>query len=246
MIIAIPDGGIADPILTNVRKVCERLGWTIKTSTADGCGQLLLANMAGMALTTPLGYGQGVGKVDYRIVPGPCVAIQDYTNTHGIWFPHRDAELGTYTSDNLDGFTSLIGKSILAEKFEVVLEPSKDRELADCIIDEVKPFSSADMDLSEEWFDLIESPLPIGLWVCRVDSEIEGISEAIKEFADASVTDRQVSEMLSPDADRLPREGKILYRWTDEIEEGLTATLHTLFYHQHFSELPGIKILGRD
>jgi hypothetical protein len=42
----------------------------------------------------------------------------------------------------------------------------------------------------------------------------------------------------------MPREGKILYRWNDDVQEGMEAALHMLFYHQLLSEIPAIKLFG--
>lgn len=246
MTIAIPTLTLADPILMNVREVCTRLGWEIKTASLDECGKLLLNNHVEMALTSPLGYGRGVGRVDYRIVPGPCVAIEDYTNAFGIWFPNNGASLTTYSSSDSGSFSDLACRMVMAEKFDVVLSEAANGVLGDCVFGPSSDRASPAMDLGEEWFDLIESPLPLALWVCRADADVENIEQTVMEFADTRLLQSPVSEMIAPSSDRMPREGKVIYRWTNEIQEGLDAALHTMFYHQMLSEIPAIKLYGKD
>ncbi|MCX6140745.1 MAG: hypothetical protein NTX15_07960 [Candidatus Kapabacteria bacterium] len=246
MTIAIPTRELAEPILTNIREVCAQRGWEIRSATLDQCGKLLLNNSVEMALTSPLGYGLGVGKVDYRIVPGPCVALQDYTNAFGIWFPDGGRGLATYSSPEPGSFPTLACRMVMAEKFDVVLTDAPDGAMGDCVIGPVTNGLAPAIDVGEEWFDLIESPLPIAVWVVRVDAEENNVDEAIALFADERLLEHNVSEVVPPMSDRMPREGKVLYRWTSDVEEGLDAALHTMFYHQILPEIPAIKLYGKD
>lgn len=246
MNIAIPTLALAEPILTNVREVCTRLGWEVRTGSLDECGKMLLANSVDMALTSPLGYGRGVGKVDYRLIPGPCVALEDYTNSFGIWFPDGGKGLATYSSSEPGSFPALAGRMVMAEKFDVVLSEAPSKSIGDCVIDAVGNTQPPAMDLGEEWFDLVESPLPIAVWVVRVDAEALDVDRAVTEFADQRLLERHVSEVVPSTSDRMPREGKVLYRWSSEVEEGLEASLHTMFYHQMLPEIPAIKLYGKD
>ncbi|MBK9183044.1 MAG: hypothetical protein IPM83_07965 [Ignavibacteria bacterium] len=246
MNIAIPTLALAEPILTNVREVCAQLGWEVRTGSLDECGKMLLANSVDMALTSPLGYGRGVGKVDYRLIPGPCVALEDYTNSFGIWFPDGGKGLATYSSSEPGSFPALAGRMVMAEKFDVVLSEAPSKSIGDCVIDAVGNTQPPAMDLGEEWFDLVESPLPIAVWVVRVDAEALDVDRTVTEFADQRLLERHVSEVVPSTSDRMPREGKVLYRWSSEVEEGLEASLHTMFYHQMLPEIPAIKLYGKD
>lgn len=246
MTIAIPTLELAEPILANIREVCAQRGWEIRSAALDQCGKLLLNNSVEMALTSPMGYGLGVGKVDYRIVPGPCVALQDYTNAFGIWFPEGGRGLSTYTSPEPGSFSTLACRMVMAEKFDVVLTDASESGVGDCVIGPVTDGQAPTIDVGEEWFDLIESPLPIAVWVVRVDAEERDVDQAVAQFADQRILERHVSEVVPTTSDRMPREGKVLYRWTSEIEEGLDAALHTMFYHQILPEIPAIKLYGKD
>lgn len=246
MTIAIPSLALADPILSNVREVCTRLGWEIKTASLDECGKLLLNNHVEMALTSPLGYGRGVGRVDYRLVPGPCVALEDYTNAYGIWFPKSGGSLVSFSANEPDSFPALAARMVMAEKFDVVLTQTLTGAEGDCVFGPTSENPNPAMDLGEEWFDLIESPLPLAVWVCRVDADIEDVERIVLEFADTLLVQQPVSEVIPPTSDHMPREGKVIYRWTQDIQEGLDAALHTMFYHQLLPEIPAIKLYGKD
>ncbi|MFM8771911.1 MAG: hypothetical protein ACKOE4_07840, partial [Candidatus Kapaibacterium sp.] len=99
MRIAVPNLELASPLLANLASVCAEVGIEVRTATLEECGELLFANMVDAALVSPLGYGMGVGRVDYRIVGGPCVALQDYTNVYGASFSEGSLDLASYTSD---------------------------------------------------------------------------------------------------------------------------------------------------
>jgi hypothetical protein len=250
--IAVPDSPLADPLIANAEGVCHRLGWTMVRVPDERCAELLLTGMADMALVTPLGYGQGVGKVDYRIVPGPAVALHDYTNIAGIRFAPDAQEIATVGSHRPSAYFPILGNIVMREKFEapvVELKSVGDVVDVDCIIDEqafAGTTSPPTLDLSEEWYDMSESPLPALVWVCRMDADLDTIPTAISQMADPSVTEHFVSETASLTSDASPREGRISYRWNDDLEDAIDAVLHVLYYHQLLTELPAVKILGRE
>lgn len=244
--VAVPTLDLASPILENITHVCTARGWQVHHAALDECGDLLKANRVDMALTSPYGYGKGVGVVDYRIIPGPCIALEDYTNCYGISFPAHSKGLSHAYSHEPTAFSTIIGRLIMAEKFDVGLELVSTPDHADCLIGPVLPGEPPAMDISEEWFDIVESPLPLAMWVVRVDSEADNVEAFVAECANQQLLHAHVSELVPINADHMPREGKILYRWSSDVEEGLSAALHTMFYHQVLSEIPAIKLLGKD
>ena len=86
MKIAIPEAPYLAPLIEHAAKVCEDMNWELLIVPEDRTGPMLVNHMADLALVSPLGYGGGVGKVDLRIVPGPCMVLHDYTNIAGIRF----------------------------------------------------------------------------------------------------------------------------------------------------------------
>ena len=145
---------------------------------------MLVNHMVDMALVSPLGYGSGVGKVDLRLIPGPCMVLKDYTNIAGIRFRDNLEEINTVGSHQPATFLPVIGSLLMREKFEA--PPSPVQKItkgapADCMIDLNTPEDGpAAMDVSEEWFDLAEMPLPIAVWACRVEAELDKVEDAVK------------------------------------------------------------------
>jgi hypothetical protein len=85
MKIAIPRLELAQPLLTHAADVAARHGFTLVEASLEECGTMLLNNHVDVALMSPHGYGLGVGRVDYRLIPGPCLALEDYTHASGVW-----------------------------------------------------------------------------------------------------------------------------------------------------------------
>jgi hypothetical protein len=246
MKIAVPTGPLYAPLVAHIDEVCARRGWQVVHAEIEACGRMLLTHAVDAALISPLGYGHGVAKVDYRIVPGMCVMLQDYTNIAGIDFRPGAASIITADSATPDEFLVTIGTLVVAEKLDVDLQVhARADEPADCMIDLVQPGARPMMDVSEEWSDLTDAPLPVAIWVCRVEADIDAISSAVTEMADARV-ETPVSEMVPLEGDHFPREGNVLYRWSEETEEALAAVLDVLYYHQLLPEIPAVKLLGRD
>lgn len=246
MKIAVPNLELASPLITNLESVCAEAGIDVRTASLEQCGELLFANIVDAALVSPLGYGMGVGRVDYRIAGGPCVALQDFTNVYGASFTDGSLDLTSYTSSEPHAYMTLMMRMAMSEKFDVELSLADDPNKADCIIGPANPGMQQSLDLGEEWFDMAESPLPLALWVVRVDAECQNFDDIVNRACMPGLTERPVSEVVPLHADHSPREGAILYRWSESIEEGLLATLNTLYFHQHLAEIPAIKLLGRD
>ena len=244
MKIAIPRLELAQPLLTHAADVAARHGFTLVEASLEECGTMLLNNHVDVALMSPHGYGLGVGRVDYRLIPGPCLALEDYTHAYGLWFPEAGSALETFHASQPDAYLSVISRLVMAEKFDVHLEYTATSERADVTIGSTSENPTPAMDLGEEWFDIVESPLPLAVWVHRVDSEYIEHVAIVREFADQNLLHREVSEIVPITADHMPREGKILYRWNDDVQEGMEAALHMLFYHQLLSEIPAIKLFG--
>ncbi|MBI2794621.1 MAG: hypothetical protein HYX66_08255 [Ignavibacteria bacterium] len=254
MRIAIPQNLLYKPLLQNVDVVCEQMGWRVHRASGEDCASLLLNNHVDLALISPLGYGRGVGKVDYRIISEPCISLIDYTAVAGIMFSENAQEIDTIGSRTPKEFLPVIGSLLMREKYEVADNPvvlAADFSTVDCLIEEYPLVgnsfpSQIALDIGEEWFDMIELPLPVGLWVYRTDAEIGNIAANVRAMASDTLTNVMVHESLNGETEYLAREGQINYQWSDEVEQGLDSVLRLFYYYQVLPELPAIKLLGRD
>lgn len=250
MRIAISDAPYLNPLIANIDAVASERGWTVQRVPEEKATQLLKNNLVEIALFSPLGYASAVGAVDYRIIAGPCCALVGYTNVAGIDFNGQLAEITKVGSTRPTSFHAIIGSLILREKFDAAptpVIPVTEAVSPDAVIkavDETK--SPLTLDLSEEWGDIAESPLPVAIWSCRAEADVEGLQDVITSFADATIEEAPVREAESDESDAQPREGRMLFRWNDEIETGLVAVMNLLFFHQIIPEIPEVKIFGRE
>ncbi|MBS1561898.1 MAG: hypothetical protein JSS89_09855 [Bacteroidetes bacterium] len=255
MKLAVPTNPLYTPLVANAQRVCDDRGWTLIRASEDECASLMLRNMVDAALLTPYGYGVAVSKVDYRIVPAPMMMAHDYTNIAGVWFREHCHDVRTIASSAPRDFMMMIGSIVLSEKFEIVADlqhtslPFAEAITSiDALVEWARDTVAPTLDITEEWSDLVETPLPLAFWVTRMDNEdIDAVQDAFVSMADASASqEREITEVVPTEGDHFPREGRISFRWSDDVEEALFATLQILFFHQHFPELPAVKILGRD
>ena len=249
MTVAIPESPLFAPLTEHAEDVCARLGWKLLRVPEAKAGDLLLKNFADLALVSPLGYGLGVGRVDYRLLPGPCVMLNNYTNVAGINFRENLETVVTCESRTPDDFLSVMGSMVLAEKFDLdvaVVRKTNAADVsgADCSIDYVQGTQVSALDVTEEWWDITELPLPVAVWACRIDADLDHVQEAVEAMQTSNLAPQIVEESLTTET--LPRQGSIIYRWGEDTEKAMMAALEMLFYHQYIPELPAIKLLGRD
>ncbi|NQW28953.1 MAG: hypothetical protein HQ472_00380 [Ignavibacteria bacterium] len=247
MKVAIPDSPFCRPIVEHARAVCDAHGWELTVTTEEECGKLLLRNLVQLALVSPLGYGLGVGKVDYRIVVGPCVVMTDFTNMVGINFSHSGDSIETIGSAEPGSYFSAIASIILREKYELPatqVVKLTDNQKVDCVIEYSSAENPSTLDLCEEWYDMTDLALPVAMWASRVEADVEHIADAVRRMADPDVAEIAVSEELTIGSDQFPREGKISYTWSPDIIPALDEVLQTLYFHQYLTEIPAVKMLG--
>lgn len=219
------------------------------------CVDLLLRNLVDCAFISPLGYGMGVKIADFRVIPGPVVFSQDYTGLASIYFKKGLASVQSLFSPTPKDFPMIIARLLLAEKFGIdltlqTMEGSREEILEKSDAGVFWGRSQSDepsLDVSEEWFDLIEEPLPLGFWVCRAEDFPQNIVEIVNSIVDPDLSSEEtVSEDLTTISHRVTRSGTIFWRWKAEFEEALKSVLLFLYYHQLLEEIPEVKILGRD
>ena len=70
--IAIPENNIYDGFIPD-KEEYEKLGLKITRTTEQQCFNMLINNQVEVSLLTPYGYGQGMTKADFRIIPGTAL-----------------------------------------------------------------------------------------------------------------------------------------------------------------------------
>jgi len=103
----------------------------------------------------------------------------------------------------------------------------------------------AALAVSEEWFDAAEMPLPVAMWACRVEADLDKVSHAVRQMAQEPLTVVEVHEPVD-DEGSMVRQGTISWTWNADVEEALEGVLNLLFFHQLLREIPAVKVLGRE
>lgn len=253
-IIAIPDNPVYAPLVANIGAVAASHGFDIRRMPEADCADALLRNSAELALVSPLGYGQAVGKADYRIVPGPVALHRGLTYTASIYMRENAAELQSCVSPHARDFVTQLGAMILNEKFGLPMSltavaPAPVGELlkaSDVVIDwGFDAQQKVVLDVSDEWFDLTSLPLPLALWVCRPDDMPEDLADMVAAAMAADAHTETVVEQTYHSANA-EREGAILWQWDDDVEPALYKLFEIMFFLQRIPEIPAIKLWGRD
>lgn len=254
--IAVPNNDFYKPILANASQVCKDANVELIVTSEEQCQELMLNNLVNVALLSPYGYGLGVRKADYRIIPSVYLASENYTGLAAIHFKKGLDTLSKGASNFPNQYLSRIAKIMLAERYDLVLDFKEQKgsieELLssnDCCVAYGKT-SSLDgaLDVSEEWFMSYEAQMPLAIWVCRNEEDPENIENFVKLFIDDETVSSNFEEIIHDESDENieVRAGKLIFKFNEESEDALENTMQLLYYHNLFSEIPAIKILGRD
>lgn len=227
----------------------------ITLTEEKNCIDLISTNRVNAAVLSPLGYSRGVAISDYRIIPGPVLALKGYTGYSSVYFRDNLTDIINSFADNPDDFISIASKIILSEKYDLSINPEiftneidNQIENSDIIISSRESkMHKPILDISEDWFDTFEIPLILGFWV--INAHLEGINfhSIINSITNPNlIKEEEVLEKINDKFLREPRKGIILRWWNEEIEYALEETIKLLFYHQYIKDIAAVKIFGRD
>jgi hypothetical protein len=252
--IAIPDKSFIQNVMDYREELCNSLNIKLLKVDENKCFELLMNNRVDIALLTPLGYGKGLGNANFMIIPVSAVSLVGYTGLASIYFKKDLKTIDTIATAFPDDFIIKIAALLLAERYGMQPKVIKYSQLnseipknSDAIIlYEKSETSENSLDVSEEWFDAYEMPLPYLFWVCKAHENSEKIREVLSKFTGIRKEDRNVKTKDTNESDVMKRKGEIIKEWNDDIENSLDQTLQFLFFHQYFDNIPAVKILGRE
>ena len=216
---------------------------------------LFFANKVDIALLDPLSYAKAGLKTDIRIITGPCISTINYTGLATFFFKQGLLDIGKCGSDTANDYLMLMSKILLSEKFGMELNLIQDKLSKDELL--LKYHSAlvwqeshgldAGLDISEEWYDFYETPLPLAFWVCRISEEFNIYEAIVNQISglDGETTEN-IIEKGEEDIENPLRQGQLVYQWDNEVEEALAAIFELLYFHQLTPEVADVKILGRD
>lgn len=253
--IGIPNLDIYEPIIARFNEFKEKYDLQLFRDEDSRIADLFAMKKLDLVFLTPIGYGKGLGIADYRIIPHTCLAFENYTASISLFFNQNANRFKTLAAKSENDYITIAARIILAERYDtfpevIEVKDGLENMLKTCDTAAVWHGSAGNdlaLDISEQWFDTYEFPLPIGFWVCRAEDYPENIIEIVSSIAELDLNAEQaITEIHTlPDSD-FYREGIIHYRWSDDIEQALFDTIQILFVLQIFNDVPAIKLLGRD
>ncbi len=250
--VAVPDDPVYDPLVMHADSVCAEQNWELIRTNEDRCGELLQRNTAELALISPEDYGRAVGSVDYRIIAGPALMLEGYTHAASMYFRPGLEEIRSCAIAGPTNFLLRAGAIALGEKFQLGLEVEEHNEPVatllqrfDAVIARSDDALPAALDVSEEWADLVGTPLPLMFWACRPDEMPENIGEIVASMAAARLPD-QSAVTIDEGPEYEHRAGVIHWRWNDDFEQALAQCNELLFYLQYAPAMAAVKLFGRD
>ncbi len=219
------------------------------------CIELILSKRVDAAILSPFGYSMGVAVSDYRIIPGPVIALKGYTGFSSIYFRNDVSYISNTFADNPEDFITYAARILLLEKYDININPKtfkseidKQIENSDIIISSKESRGTAPvLDISEDWYDAFDIPLILGFWVINSESEGEGFSSIIRSIAKPDLQpEENITENTLPSEKREPRQGLIIRQWNNDIELAIEETIKLLYYHQYIKDIAAVKVFGRD
>ena len=191
-----------------------------------------------IAMLTPAGYAKGLAIADYRIIPEACLAHEEFTGELSMFFNPASNRFKVLSVNDEHEYLTMIVRMILAERYDSFPEVK--------VMHAENKGTDVALDVSEQWFDSFEFPLPLALWVCRNEELEEDIVRQIITSikAEDAVAELHIEENFNVAGIDYLREGNIHYEWNDDIRQALSDTLQMLFVSQYINDIPEVKVLG--
>ncbi|MEN3026481.1 MAG: MqnA/MqnD/SBP family protein [Chlorobiota bacterium] len=239
--LAAPADPLYDPL---VAASTDRADIRLLRVSPEACAELLMAGRVEAALLSPLDYGKANGIVDYRILPGPALAFEGYTQRVWLYFRPGLRTITRCATPSTQHFLAQALRLLFAEAYDTELQlldmpvsgVSETLHSADAVLSwrEDLPNLSR-LDIGEEWFSAFGYALPIAFWSCRAEVASKELVAAITELAHPQLPESEAVTEPSP-----YRQGTIHWRWNETVGNALRETLLLLYYHQlvpHISEV---------
>ncbi len=256
--VAIPTHPLYAPLVECADDVCRRSGFRLLKGTEDECTRWLARNTAELALLTPLGYASEAYQTDYRIIPATALALEGLTYTASVYLRQGAERLETFAALAPHDFLMQMAAAVLSEKFDsfVTLEQAalSEQEVlqsAEQRYDGIIAYGFDEnqaivLDVSDEWSDYIQEPLPMAFWTCRPDDVPAEIEEIVRAMAAPALRDEEHIKERMVAGISAEREGRKMWRWSEEVEQALQKTIEMLYYWQYVPTVSETKVWKRD
>ena len=243
-------------------RALERRGWT--TIASEMPGELLLSGAADVVMTPALDYGQHLGVVDYALVPTVGIMTTGFAGLTKVAFNRGLKGISSRAVRNPESSEALLARILFSEKHDIDLKlvplpdvpsPEQMLERADGALlvgDEASIGVGTRLsafDLSDEWEDLTDSPLPhMVMWgrVGEVTHEMIDELMAARDEAGLMLATAATAHPSGADATAIYEHylrGDIRFTIGLDDLDSLDTFYRYAFYHTAITDIPSIKFL---
>jgi predicted solute-binding protein len=243
-------------------RALEMRGW--ETIPADRPGDLLLAGEADVVLTPALDYARCLGLVDYALVEGFGIFTAGFAGLIEILFNKHLVSFQSLAVKDAAAAETIVAKVLLSEKHDIVpklIQVGRGASLQEMLAAADSALLAGDdaifeksgnpslLDVSDEWEDTTETPLPYMLAWGRVQEVPQGALDDLLAARDQAVlllpdhvARHSSAEQANVFYQRYLR-GNIRYSMENGDIRALDAFFRYAFYHGAIADIPAIKFL---
>lgn len=238
-------------------------GWEVLAH--DHPEDLLANGEVDIVMTSPLDYaGLLGGVVDYALVPGLAIVTEGFAGLMKLAFNPGLADIGTLAIKRTGSYESTIAGIVLAEKHDIT--PKRVVAPVDSSLDDMLRLADAALvagddavfdlsgrrsllDLTDEWGDITETPLPYRVAWGRIGGVPQEALDDLRAARDEAVLllPDHAARSRNPDAAhdfyQHYLRGEVRYELTDSDLAALDTCYRFLFYHGAIQDIPALKYL---
>jgi predicted solute-binding protein len=235
--LAVPNSTLYAPLIAGAEQLRDEV--QILCGGEQEVAHLLETNRVAAAFLSPLTYGKTVGQVEYLILPAPALALEGYTERVWLYFRPGLRTISRCAVPEPSDFLAQALRLLLMEAYDVepTYIPARGRSLSELLATADAVLSYAEnlpqyqrLDLGEEWYLTFGYALPVGFWVCRLESLPRHLPLLLRRLAHPDLPPTENITESQP-AVPPPRHGTIHWQWNATIAEALQQTLELLYYH---------------
>ncbi len=240
----------------------RRRGWGLLPT--DNPAEALLAGSADIALTPALDYGRSIGVVDFALVPGVAIMTRGFAGLVKLVFNRNLESFSSMAVKHREAAEVTIAQIVLSEKHDItpdIIPVPEDLSIeqmlqkADCALlaGDDAIFHTAGvtslLDLTDEWEDAVEAPMPYMVAWGRVGAMPQAALEelvAARDEAVLTLADRAAQHQQAAFASEFYQRylrGEIDYTLGEESVKALDAFFRYAFYYSTIHDMPAIKFL---
>ncbi len=245
-----PTNDYLSDLTQNFSKLLSR--YDLERIDETAISNLLNNSKVDLALVDPITYANISSENEYAIVPTKCLLAAGYTGIATIYFAKylRDIQTLAYSPEN--NFLAILASIILKEKYSFETE---NIELINISINDLKNYDAIihtqkfdgynnTLDLTEEWFDAFEYPLPFAFWIAPIDSDYDSITQITNLMFDSSPKDKIISQYNQSETFYYHREGIIANEFSEEAIKSIEDTIQLFYQIGLIDNMKDLRILG--